>query len=87
MKNKIEDLRNHLFATIEALLDEDEPLDIARANAVANVAGRVIDSAKVEVDFLKVTGALQGSGFIPEEPRKPALLGASSSVRKIGNRL
>lgn len=25
MKNKIEDLRNHLFATIEGLLDEDKP--------------------------------------------------------------
>ena len=35
MRNKIEDLRNHLFATIENLLDEDKPLYLDRAKAVA----------------------------------------------------
>jgi len=72
MKNKIEDLRNHLFTTIEALLDEDKPMDITRAKAVSNAAQAIINSAKVEVDFLKVTGGIEGSGFIPYEPRKPA---------------
>lgn len=71
MKNRIEDLRNHLFATIEALLDEDNPMDIARAKAVSNAAQALINSAKVEVDFLRVTGGIEGSGFIPYEPRKP----------------
>lgn len=71
MKNKIEDLRNHLFATIEGLLDEDDPMDITRAKAVSNAAQAIINSAKVEVDFLKVTGGIEGSGFIPYEPRKP----------------
>lgn len=71
MKNRIEDLRNHLFATIEALLDEDDPMDIARAKAVSNAAQAIINSAKVEVDFLKVTGSIEGTGFIPYEPRKP----------------
>lgn len=73
MKNKIEDLRNHLFATIEALLDPDKPMDIDRARAVSDVAKTVIDSAKVEVDFLKATNAVGGSGFIPYEPRRPGL--------------
>lgn len=82
MKNKIEDLRNHLFATIEALQDEDKPMDIARANAIANVAGKVIDSAKVEVEFIKATGQSRGTGFIPDEERRPTLPG--SSVRQIG---
>jgi len=71
MKNKIEDLRNHLFVTIESLLDEDNPMDIVRAKAVSNAAQAIINSAKVEVDFLRVTGACEGSGFIPCEPRKP----------------
>lgn len=71
MKNRIEDLRNHLFATIESLLDEDDPMDIKRAKAVSNAAQAIINSAKVEVDFLKVTGGVEGSGFIPYEPRKP----------------
>jgi len=71
MKNKIEDLRNHLFATIEGLLDEDDPMDLQRAKTISGVAKEIIHSAKVEVDFLKVTGGMEGSGFIPYEPRKP----------------
>jgi hypothetical protein len=68
-KNKIEDLRNHLFATLEDLRDDSKPLEqsIARAKAVAEVAGKVIETAKVEVDFLKVTGGSIGTGFIPDE--------------------
>lgn len=63
MKNKIEDLRNHLFVTLEALLDESKPMDLDRAKAVADVAQVLVNSAKVEVDFIKATGGL-GSGFI-----------------------
>ena len=66
MRNKIEDLRNHLFSTIESLMDEDKPMDLDRAKAIAEVAQTIINSAKVEVDFMnKVGGA--GTGFIPTE--------------------
>lgn len=65
MKNKIEDLRNHLFATLEALQDEDKPMDIERARAVADVSRVLIDSAKVEVEFLRVTGG-EGTGFMQD---------------------
>lgn len=67
MKNKIEDLRNHLFATIEGLMDEEKPMDIDRAKAVADVAQVIVNSAKVEVDFLRALGKDKGTGFIPEE--------------------
>ncbi len=71
MKNKIEDLRNHLFETLEALKDKDAPMEIARAKAVAEVAKVIVDTAKVEVEFIKVTGQ-DGSGFIPlPAPEKP----------------
>lgn len=65
-RNKIEDLRNHLFATLEALQDECNPMDIERAKAISDVAQTIINSAKVEVDFLKATGEATGSGFFPE---------------------
>ena len=64
MKNKIEDLRNHLFETLEALKDEEKPMDLDRARTIADVAQTLINSAKVEVDYLKTTGAVQGSGFL-----------------------
>lgn len=74
MKNKMTDLRNHLFATLEALQDPEKPMEIDRAKAVADVAGKLIESAKVEVDFLRVTGSRAGSGFIPlPEPEREAL--------------
>ena len=67
MKNKIDDLRNHLFATLEGLRDEENPMDLARAREVANVARAVIETAKVEVAFLKVTGARRSTDFLPIE--------------------
>ncbi|CAD0264686.1 MULTISPECIES: hypothetical protein [Pseudomonas] len=72
MKNKIEDLRNHLFATIEGLLDPDKPMELDRAKAVAEVAQVMINSAKVEVAMVKALDAVSGSGFmqIGQEPLK-----------------
>jgi hypothetical protein len=67
VKNKIEDLRNHLFATLEALQDTDKPMDIERAKAISDVAQTIINSAKVEVDFAKVTGKTPASLFLPTE--------------------
>lgn len=76
MKNKIEDLRNHLFETLEALKDPDKPMEIDRARAVADVARVIVDSAKVEVDFLKTTGQSYGTDFLPADiGRGPRRLG------------
>ncbi len=66
-RNKIEDLRDHLFEALEALKDEEKPMDLGRAKAIADVARAVIESAKVEVDFLRVTGGLKCTGFLPED--------------------
>jgi hypothetical protein len=51
-RNKIEDLRNHLFETIELLKDGD--IDVERAKAIADVAHQINLSAKVEIDYLKL---------------------------------
>lgn len=61
------DLRNHLFAALEGLQDKDEPMDIERAKAVADVAQVLINSAKVEVEYLKQCGK-NGTGFIEDAP-------------------
>jgi hypothetical protein len=73
IKNRIEDLRNHLFETLEALKDDEKPMDLDRARAVADVARVIVDSAKVEVEFAKVTneatGEFPGSSFLPAPPK------------------
>lgn len=66
MKNHITDLRNHLFETLEALKDKNQPMDIERAKAVAEVSREIIASAKVEVEFMRVTGEYKGTGFIED---------------------
>jgi len=66
-KNKIEDLRNHLFETLEALRNEAHPMDLARAREIANVGKVIVASAKAEVDFLRVTGSLPATDFFPIE--------------------
>jgi hypothetical protein len=72
-KNKIEDLRDHLFDTLAALKDPDTPMDINRAKAIANVANSIIHSAKIEADMIKVLGAKSGTGFIPTIPTERRL--------------
>ena len=62
--NDINELRGHLFDTLRGLKDKDKPLEIERARAVSDVAQTIINTVKVEVDFVKATGA-KGSGFIP----------------------
>lgn len=71
MKNKIDNLREHLFATLEALRDEKNPMEIDRARTIATVAQTIVNSAKVEVDYIKATGA-KGSAFIPDALPDPA---------------
>lgn len=86
-QNKIEDLRNHLFAQLERLGDEslsDEAMqkEIERSKAISDVSQVVINSAKLEVDYMKHVGGRPATGFIPEEP--PVRL-PGSPLRAIGN--
>ena len=80
MKNKVEDLRNHLFEAIEMVKSGD--LEIDKAKTINDLSQTIINSAKVEVDFLKTTGRATGSGFIDTEardelpPARPALTAA-----------
>lgn len=74
MNNKMTDLRNHLFATLEALQDPDKPMEIERAKAIAEVGKVLVDSAKVEVMFIKaMDGDAQSTGFIESVKELPAL--------------
>lgn len=62
----INQVRQSLLDTLADLRNKEMPMDIERARAVASVASVLIDSAKVENDYLKITGQ-DRSGFI-EQP-------------------
>lgn len=57
-KNKITDLRNHLFETIEMLKDgdmEETKMTVNKAKAISNVAQVIINSAKLEIEYMKAS--------------------------------
>ena len=60
----INELREHLFATLRGVRDKENPMDIDRAKAVVLVAGALIDTARVEIDFARVTGSESASKFL-----------------------
>jgi hypothetical protein len=75
-KNKLTDLRDHLFETIELLKDPDSGMDVKTAREIGNIASVIVDSARVEVEFQREVGGV-GSGFIAgigDEGDKPRLL-------------
>jgi hypothetical protein len=82
-KNKITDLRDHLFETLEGLKDPDNPMDLDRAKAICEVSQTIINSAKVEVDMVKaVCGSAPGSSRffgLPEEPEIPKIVARRSA--------
>ncbi len=87
MQNKMTDLRNHLFETIESLKDTEKPMDLARARAISEVAQTIIDTAKVEIDMLKVVNADTGSEFFDQPQnleRRRLAAAAAGGPRAIG---
>lgn len=78
--NNPDELRKHLFETIIALKDEENPMDIERARAVSDTAQTLINLAKVEVEHMKVTQSTEGwFKQIEDKPQSPPAL---TSVRK-----
>ncbi len=67
----ISQLRQHLLDTLTDLRNREQPMEPDRARAVAQVASVLVDTAKVEVDYLKATGQ-DRAGFL-EEPADPAV--------------
>ncbi len=81
-KNKLNDLRDHMFATIEALQDPESGMDVPKAKAIAQLGQVLVDSAKVEVEFLREVGGL-GSGFIDDGDNAKRINGAAKPVLSI----
>jgi len=79
MKNKISDLRDHMFAQLERLSNESMTPDelkseIERGRAISDIGKVIVESAKTEVLHLKLKNRIDKPAFIdgPEfvEPPK-----------------
>lgn len=74
-KNKIQDLRDHLFETIELLKDsESNHMTIEKAKAIAGISQAIINTAKLEIEFIKAVDTMDGNyvstQFITPEPKQ-----------------
>jgi hypothetical protein len=70
MSQDITELRRQLFATLAGV--KDGSLDIERARAVNEISKTLVDSARVEVDYLRATGG--GESKFLETPTDPVPL-------------
>lgn len=66
-RNKINDLRNHLFEVIEMLKD-DEPnsMSIEKAETIAQVAQVIINTGKLETDYIRATDGIRRTTYQTE---------------------
>lgn len=65
MSKKITNLREQLFETLELLKSGD--MEIDRAKAICEVGTVIINSAKVEIEFLNAIGSKESTGFLEIE--------------------
>lgn len=62
----IDQVRQSLMDTLADLRNKEKPMDIERAKAIAQVASVLVDTAKVENEYLKITG--QDNSTFLEQP-------------------
>jgi hypothetical protein len=72
MKNKLSDLRDHLFESIEMLKSGE--MEIDKAQAINGLAQTLVASAKVEVDYIKQVGGISDRSDFIEGSSAPAPL-------------
>lgn len=68
----IDQVRQSLLDTLSDLRNKEQPMDIERAKAVATVASVLVDTAKVENEYLKLTGQ-DRSNFLETPPDADAV--------------
>lgn len=68
MSKTIEDLREHLFATIQGV--RDGSVSIEQAKTVSELSQVVVNTAKVEVDFVRATERRDSRflGIVDDQP-------------------
>jgi hypothetical protein len=74
-KNNLFELRGHLFDVLRGLKGKSDTATLANARAVTDVAQTLINSARVEVDYIRATDRIEGSTFLesPKETQPPGV--------------
>lgn len=83
-KNKISDLQNHLFETIEKLLDKEDSIEVEKAEAIVKVSNAIVETAKLQLQYVKMKSDAEG---IPDniyvlENTEPKRIEANEAEKK-----
>jgi hypothetical protein len=66
-RSKINDLRNHLFEVIEMLKDDEaNSMTIEKAETIAQVAQVIINTGKLETDYIRATDGVRRTNYQTE---------------------
>lgn len=69
MKNKLEDVRNHMVAAMEALNEEGaDQATVERAKALSGLCSAYVNSVKVEIDAIRMANEV---GLLPGAVTQP----------------
>lgn len=71
-------VRQALLDTLSDLRNKEAPMDIERAKAVATVASVLVDTAKVENEYLKITGQDRSNFIETPDEEVPRMTGSAS---------
>ena len=78
-RNKLSDVRDHIFMALERVADEtltaeQVNLEIDKAKAISMLASTIIQSAKVEIDFINATGVMESQSDLFKSVTQTKLL-------------
>jgi hypothetical protein len=77
MSKTLDDLRDRLFAAIDGVKSGNIPVDKARA--INDLGQTIINTAKVEVDYLRVSAQKQSRFLAPGAPSLPGPAGEAGT--------
>ena len=91
MKNKISDLNNHLFESIEMLKNNSDPeaspnerMDIATAKQIAELGKVIVDGAKVQVQALELLKDAENPSATQKAINDSGIIDITESQKAIG---
>lgn len=79
--NTITGLRDIMFKTLRGI--QDGTLDVDKAKAINDTAQTIINSAKVEVEFLKATGSPASTGFIGSDNKMKEITNTPTGTKVV----
>lgn len=79
--NTMDTLRTHLFDVLAGVKSGD--IDVERAKAVCEVSQTIINTAKAESDYARVTGLAVSSSLIEVKSPPPVALAAAKTAEAV----